>query len=176
MRRNNFKSSAKLDALMRHLNRDRKADPGTKAVVFSQFTGMLDLAGSILNRDGFQFLRLDGTLSQASREQTLKAFKDPDHPATVMLISLRAGGVGLNLTAASRVYMLVSFPLFLLFLFLFCFVLHICSYDNVFVMQKCSPKEKPSNLAFITLRIRGGTMRLNHRPLTEYIELARRNL
>ncbi|KAK5821945.1 DNA repair protein, RAD5 [Linnemannia elongata] len=106
MRRNNFKSSAKLDALMRHLNRDRKADPGTKAVVFSQFTGMLDLAGSILDRDGFQFLRLDGTLSQASREQTLKAFKDPDHPATVILISLRAGGVGLNLTAASRVYML----------------------------------------------------------------------
>ncbi|KAF9549586.1 DNA helicase rad5 [Mortierella hygrophila] len=106
MRRNNFKSSAKLDALMRHLNRDRKADPDTKAVVFSQFTGMLDLAGSILDRDGFQFLRLDGTLSQASREQTLKAFKDPDHPATVMLISLRAGGVGLNLTAASRVYML----------------------------------------------------------------------
>ncbi|KAF8946681.1 DNA helicase rad5 [Haplosporangium gracile] len=106
MRRNNFKSSAKLDALMRHLNRDRKTDPGVKAVVFSQFTGMLDLAGSILDRDGFQFLRLDGTLSQASREQTLKAFKDPDHPATVMLISLRAGGVGLNLTAASRVYML----------------------------------------------------------------------
>ncbi|KAK3845878.1 MAG: SNF2 family N-terminal domain-containing protein [Linnemannia gamsii] len=106
MRRNNFKSSAKLDALMRHLNRDRKADPDTKAVVFSQFTGMLDLAQSILDRDGFQFLRLDGTMSQASREQTLKSFKDPEHPATVMLISLRAGGVGLNLTAASRVYML----------------------------------------------------------------------
>ena len=112
MRRNNFKSSAKLDALMRHLNRDRKADPGAKAVVFSQFTGMLDLAESILDRDGFQFLRLDGTHSQASREQTLKAFKTPDHPATVMLISLRAGGVGLNLTAASRVYMLVSCSFF----------------------------------------------------------------
>jgi DNA repair protein RAD5 len=108
MRRNNFKSSAKLDALMRHLNRDRKTDPDAKAVVFSQFTGMLDLAESILDRDGFQFLRLDGTLSQANREQTLRAFKNPDHPATVMLISLRAGGVGLNLTAASRVYMLVS--------------------------------------------------------------------
>ncbi|KAG0300977.1 DNA helicase rad5 [Linnemannia gamsii] len=106
MRRNNFKSSAKLDALMRHLNRDRKTDPDAKAVVFSQFTGMLDLAESILDRDGFQFLRLDGTLSQANREQTLRAFKNPDHPATVMLISLRAGGVGLNLTAASRVYML----------------------------------------------------------------------
>lgn len=94
---------------MRHLNRDRKSDPSTKAVVFSQFTGMLDLAGSILERDGFQYLRLDGSLSQATREQTLKAFKSQDHPATVMLISLRAGGVGLNLTAASRVYMLVNY-------------------------------------------------------------------
>ncbi|KAG0245883.1 DNA helicase rad5 [Mortierella sp. GBA43] len=106
MRRNTFKSSAKLDALMRHLNHVRKTEPKTKSVVFSQFTGMLDLAGIILERDGFQFLRLDGTHSQASREQTLAAFKSTDHPATVMLISLRAGGVGLNLTAASRVYML----------------------------------------------------------------------
>ncbi len=108
MRRNNFKSSAKLDALMRHLNKTRKADPKIKSVVFSQFTGMLDLAGAILERDGFGFLRLDGTHSQVSRANTLEAFKDPDHPASVMLISLRAGGVGLNLTSASHVYMLVS--------------------------------------------------------------------
>ncbi|KAG0082525.1 DNA helicase rad5, partial [Podila epicladia] len=106
IRRNNFKSSAKLDALMRHLNQVRKSEPSTKSVVFSQFTGMLDLAEAILERDGFQFLRLDGTHSQASREKTLEAFKAQDHPATVILISLRAGGVGLNLTAASRVYML----------------------------------------------------------------------
>ncbi|KAF9931703.1 DNA helicase rad5 [Mortierella antarctica] len=106
MRRNNFKSSAKLDALMRHLNQTRKTDPKIKSVVFSQFTGMLDLAGAILERDGFQFLRLDGTHSQVSRANTLNAFKDSEHPATVMLISLRAGGVGLNLTSASHVYML----------------------------------------------------------------------
>ncbi|KAG0199736.1 DNA helicase rad5 [Mortierella sp. GBA30] len=106
MRRNNFKSSAKLDALMRHLNHTRKTEPRTKSVVFSQFTGMLDLAEAILERDGFEFLRLDGTHSQASRASTLEAFKAPDHPARVMLISLRAGGVGLNLTAASHVYML----------------------------------------------------------------------
>ncbi|KAG0347872.1 DNA helicase rad5 [Podila humilis] len=106
MRRNNFKSSAKLDALMRHLNQVRKTEPKTKSVVFSQFTGMLDLAEAILDRDGFQYLRLDGTHSQSSREKTLESFKGVDHPATVILISLRAGGVGLNLTAASRVYML----------------------------------------------------------------------
>jgi DNA repair protein RAD5 len=108
IRRNNFKSSSKLDALMGHLNRIRKESPRTKSVVFSQFTGMLDLAEGCLERDGFEFLRLDGTHSQASREKTLQAFKDPDHPALVVLISLRAGGVGLNLTAASHVYMLVS--------------------------------------------------------------------
>ncbi|KAF9100697.1 DNA helicase rad5 [Mortierella sp. AM989] len=106
IRRNNFKSSAKLDALMHNLIQVRKAEPGTKSVVFSQFTGMLDLIEAILERDGFQFLRLDGTHNQASREKTLEAFKTPDHPASVILISLRAGGVGLNLTAASRVYMM----------------------------------------------------------------------
>ncbi|KAF9209344.1 DNA helicase rad5 [Haplosporangium sp. Z 27] len=106
IRRNNFKSSAKLDALIDDLNQVRISEPGTKSVVFSQFTGMLDLLELILERDGFQFLRLDGTHSQASREKTLLAFKTPDHPATVILISLRAGGVGLNLTAANRVYMM----------------------------------------------------------------------
>ncbi|KAG0016617.1 DNA helicase rad5 [Entomortierella chlamydospora] len=106
IRRNNFKSSAKLDALMHCLIQTRKTEPSTKSVVFSQFTGMLDLIEAILQRDGFLFLRLDGTHSQASREKTLEAFKTPDHPATVILISLRAGGVGLNLTAASRVYMM----------------------------------------------------------------------
>jgi len=107
IRRNTFKSSVKLDALIRHLNHIRSTEPGTKSVVFSQFTGMLDLVEMILERDGFKFLRLDGSHNQVRREQTLMAFKIPDHPATVMLISLRAGGVGLNLTAASRVYMMV---------------------------------------------------------------------
>ncbi|KAF9362385.1 DNA helicase rad5 [Mortierella sp. NVP85] len=106
IRRNTFKSSAKLDALIRHLNHIRSTEPSTKSVVFSQFTGMLDLVEMILERDGFKFLRLDGSHNQVRREQTLMAFKAPDHPATVMLISLRAGGVGLNLTAASRVYMM----------------------------------------------------------------------
>ncbi|KAF9439014.1 DNA helicase rad5 [Entomortierella beljakovae] len=106
IRRNNFKSSAKLDALIHSLNHVRKMEPGTKSVVFSQFTGMLDLAEAILERDGFKYLRLDGTHNQASRERTLESFRIPNHPATVILISLRAGGVGLNLTAASRVYMM----------------------------------------------------------------------
>ncbi|KAG0266325.1 DNA helicase rad5 [Actinomortierella ambigua] len=106
IRRNIFKSSAKLDALMRHLQRQRQEDPQTKSVVFSQFTGMLDLAAAILDRDGFEHVRLDGSLSQANREKCLEQFRDPDHPARVMLISLRAGGVGLNLTAANRVFML----------------------------------------------------------------------
>ena len=92
---------------MHHLNKVRKAEPRTKSVVFSQFTGMLDLTEGILERDGYEFLRLDGSHSQASREKTLEAFRDPNHPALVILISLRAGGVGLNLTTASRVYMLV---------------------------------------------------------------------
>jgi len=52
-----------------------------------------------------QFVRLDGTMSQAAREQALQRF-NTDPACTVFLISLRAGGVGLNLTAADHCYIM----------------------------------------------------------------------
>lgn len=52
------------------------------------------------------YVRLDGTLSQPQREKAIKDFTDrPD--VGVMLISLKAGGVGINLTAASNAFLLV---------------------------------------------------------------------
>ncbi|OZJ06532.1 hypothetical protein BZG36_00582 [Bifiguratus adelaidae] len=95
LRRNVFKSSTKLDALIKELEATRKTSRSTKSVVFSQFTSFLDLVETALERNNFSFVRLDGTMSQDAREKVLKQFSTGN--ATVMLISLRAGGVGLNL-------------------------------------------------------------------------------
>ncbi|CAO3676140.1 unnamed protein product [Umbelopsis ramanniana] len=107
-RSDGFKTSSKLDALLRHLRQSlgEKTHTGEliKSVVFSQFTTFLDLIEVALTIEGIPFTRLDGTQSQVQREKALKEFREGD--ITVMLISLRAGGVGLNLTCASKVYMM----------------------------------------------------------------------
>ncbi|KAI5305591.1 hypothetical protein KEM56_003964 [Ascosphaera pollenicola] len=112
-------TSAKITALIHHLAR---LPPNSKAVVFSQFTSFLDLIGPRLTREKINFVRLDGTMTQKDRAAVLSDFNrtelDFEEEATdgvgvpkpkiptVLLISLRAGGVGLNLTAANYVYMM----------------------------------------------------------------------
>ncbi len=76
-----------------------------KSVVFSQFTSFLSLIEPALNRANMKFLRLDGTMAQKARGAVLTEFRESTQ-FTVLLISLRAGGVGLNLTSAKRVYMM----------------------------------------------------------------------
>ncbi|CAN0230678.1 unnamed protein product [Hapterophycus canaliculatus] len=66
---------------------------------------MLDLAETSVARGGWDFRRLDGTMSQQRRESALKSFA-ADESVAVMLVSLKAGGVGLNLTSASTVILL----------------------------------------------------------------------
>ncbi|KIW87885.1 uncharacterized protein Z519_11469 [Cladophialophora bantiana CBS 173.52] len=100
-------TSAKIAALLKHLSTLPRA---TKSVVFSQFTSFLDLIAPQLIKHGFSHLRFDGTMSQKVRAQVIRAFNaentsDPKAPR-ILLLSLRAGGVGLNLTAASRCYMM----------------------------------------------------------------------
>ncbi|OAX85524.1 hypothetical protein ACJ72_00113 [Emergomyces africanus] len=124
-------TSAKIQALISHLT---NLPPNTKSVVFSQFTSFLDLIGPQLTRVGISHLRFDGTMTQKERATILAKFCSVDmpyeedeeddnnnkrqsklslsHPHTkvptpnVLLISLRAGGVGLNLTAANHVFMM----------------------------------------------------------------------
>ncbi len=74
-----------------------------KALVFSQWTSLLDLVEPELSRAGIGYLRLDG--STRDRAAVVSGFQAPDGPP-VLLISLRAGGVGLNLTAADHVFLL----------------------------------------------------------------------
>ncbi len=93
--------SAKLDALVDLLT--TLADEGRKALVFSQFTSMLDLIEQRLDADPalrkVQRARLDGRTQD--RAAAVASFQDGE--ARIFLLSLKAGGVGLNLTAADTV-------------------------------------------------------------------------
>ncbi|XP_076952691.1 helicase-like transcription factor CHR28 isoform X2 [Bidens hawaiensis] len=76
-----------------------------KAIVFSQWTRMLDLFEMSLNRHRIEYRRLDGSMSLASRDRAVKQF-NTDPEVTVMLMSLKAGNLGLNMVAASLVILL----------------------------------------------------------------------
>ena len=93
--------SAKLDELEHRL--DEIIDEGSKALVFSQFTSMLALIRKRLDQRGIKYAYLDG--QTRNRKDVVERFQtDPDLP--VFLISLKAGGVGLNLTAAEYVFIM----------------------------------------------------------------------
>jgi superfamily II DNA or RNA helicase len=92
--------SAKLDALLEQL--EEVVAEGHRALIFSQFTSYLALAAARLEKRGIRYSYLDG--STADREGVIDAFKTGDDP--VFLISLKAGGFGLNLTEADYVFLL----------------------------------------------------------------------
>ena len=94
-------TSPKLDFLAEQL--DELRDEGHSALVFSQFTGYLDLIEKGLKGQGFNCLRLDGSTPVQQRKKLVEAFQNSLEPA-VFLISLKAGGKGLNLTRATYVY------------------------------------------------------------------------
>lgn len=76
-----------------------------KSVVFSQWTKMLDRIQAGLKRTGIRYRRLDGTMKRVDRGASLEAFKT-DPGVEVLLVSLRAGGFGLNLVVACRAYLM----------------------------------------------------------------------
>ncbi|MQM01883.1 hypothetical protein Taro_034643 [Colocasia esculenta] len=101
----NWKDSSKVAKLLDCLEKIRRSGRGEKSIIFSQWTCFLDLLEIPLQSRGLGFLRYDGKLSQKQRETVLKEFSESKE-TTVMLMSLKAGGVGLNLTAASNVFIM----------------------------------------------------------------------
>jgi SNF2 family DNA or RNA helicase len=101
----NFVPSTKIHALMQELTEIEENDPTLKSIVFSQWTSMLDLVEIPLRRSGLRFVRLDGSMTQAQREHAIRSFNS-DPTVKIFLISMKAGGLGLNLVAASRVFLL----------------------------------------------------------------------
>jgi SNF2 family DNA or RNA helicase len=92
--------SAKVDALLEQL--PDVTDNGHRALIFSQFTGFLDVVRRRLDAEGVEYCYLDGTTRD--RATVLKRFKEGNAP--VFLISLKAGGFGLNLTEADYCFLL----------------------------------------------------------------------
>jgi SNF2 family DNA or RNA helicase len=94
-------SSAKLDALMEHLA--EVAEGGHKALVFSQFTSLLAIVRQRLDEAGVVYEYLDGKTTD--RQAHVERFQN-DPECGLFLISLKAGGLGLNLTAAEYIFLL----------------------------------------------------------------------
>lgn len=111
-----FATSTKIEALIQELIDMRKQRPGSKALVFSQFVNMLDLIRWRLHSDpcladlalGVRILH--GGMDVKSRDDALKDFRE-NSDIRVLLMSLKAGGVALNLTVASEVVSLVRLHL-----------------------------------------------------------------
>jgi len=122
-------TSSKMTAIMDELTRIWQVDPGSKVLLFSHYLGFLDLLGTQLGSRGIECFRLDGTLSLKERMNVLVQFRssadkrpssvyqekvlpnDDGSPVDkksrlgqVLLMSMTAGGEGLNLVAASSVF------------------------------------------------------------------------
>ncbi|KAJ5628671.1 hypothetical protein N7490_010899 [Penicillium lividum] len=92
--------SSKIEALMKVLTAPGQA-PGTKTVVFSQWTSFLDHVEPHLAQRGIKFARVDGKMNVDKRDKSIGVFStDPD--CTVLLASLSVCSVGLNLVAANQ--------------------------------------------------------------------------
>ena len=106
-------SSSKLAAILSELHNIWDEDPGSKVLVFSQFLGFLDLMEQSFRSGGIPFSRLDGKLTLKERVKVLEQFGKPQPKSadtgasnkigSVLLVSMKAGGVGLNLVSASSV-------------------------------------------------------------------------
>jgi hypothetical protein len=115
-------NSAKLQAVLQELQHIWTMDPKSKVIMFSQFLGCLDLLEGSLGEANIPFGRLDGKMTMQQRVQVLDDFKhsktngnsddddadgdDDDNKGSVLLVSMKAGGVGINLVAASSVFII----------------------------------------------------------------------
>ena len=93
-------SSVKVEELIREVEENAGQH---KVLVFSQFTEMLHIIRDQFDEAGIQYSYLDGSLAMEKRREEVTKFQDDDE-IRVFLISLKAGGVGLNLTVADYVY------------------------------------------------------------------------
>ncbi|RPA81744.1 hypothetical protein BJ508DRAFT_306349 [Ascobolus immersus RN42] len=90
--------SVKVKALVSAINKD-------KSIVFSCWTRMLDLIEVAFRNSGICFVRIDGGMSRNMRDEAIRRFNQ-DFESVVILVSLMAGGTGINLTRASRVHIM----------------------------------------------------------------------
>ena len=112
-------NSSKLQAVLQELDNIWMKDPGSKILIFSQFLGFLDIIARALNRRDTMNYRIDGKMPLKERVKMIDKFNrygqskkdsiveyDDCKRGSVFLISMKAGGCGLNLVAASTVFII----------------------------------------------------------------------
>lgn len=104
----NWLSSAKVTECCRILQTIQES--GDKTIVFSQFTFLLDLLEIPIKYElGIKYCRYDGSMTRQQRDKAAMDFQDATSSTKVMLVSLKAGNAGLNLTAANHVVIMDPF-------------------------------------------------------------------
>lgn len=104
---NVFHLSPKMDKCLEIIQKVFDTAPDEKVIVFSQFTLFFDLFGLVLTRYGIDYLRYDGSMNVENRDACIKEFYAGK--LRVLLISLKAGNVGLTLTCANHVIIMDPF-------------------------------------------------------------------
>ncbi|CAH1783191.1 unnamed protein product [Owenia fusiformis] len=102
-------TSSKVSQLMEHLERIRAESPKgqpRKSVVVSQWVKMLEIVGEHLKKAGFRSCLIQGNIPPKTRMETVDKFNNDPQGPEVMLVSLKAGGVGLNLVGGNNLFMM----------------------------------------------------------------------
>ena len=100
-------SSSKVNSTLKELLRVWRDFPADKIVIVSQFTSFLSMLQPLLRKRKISFVRLDGSMNHMKRTESIKSFQSRNNNSPkVLLLSLKAGGVGLNLTAANHLMLL----------------------------------------------------------------------
>lgn len=97
---------AKVNSMVEMLDRKLWDDPTNSVVIFSQFTSYLDLLGKVIKKDmvGVKVMKFTGSMNHEDREEVVNEFTTSTGPR-VLLVSLLAGGCGLNLMPCSTVFL-----------------------------------------------------------------------
>jgi len=105
-----YEPCAKIDKTLELLNEIQNQGNGEKTIVFSSFTSFLDLVEVPLSNDHnlANYTRYDGSMTPKDRNEAVLRFTDDPH-CRIMLVSLKAGNAGLNLTIANHVIILDPF-------------------------------------------------------------------
>lgn len=101
LHKNLVHASAKLELL--DIMLPKLKENGHRILIFSQFLRQLDIMEDYMNGMKYNYRRLDGSMSSLQKQQCIEAFNAADSPIFVMLLSTRAGGVGINLATADTV-------------------------------------------------------------------------
>lgn len=104
----NFGYSTKLNWIQNFVRGKFQTDSNSKLVIFSQFATMLDLIESVLIVEGYPCLRFDGKVAKPESREKIKTLFSEDDRFRIILVALKAGGVGLNLVAAK--YLIIVDP------------------------------------------------------------------